>query len=411
MIIISTSLITFSQEKNLKEQALEEFKNENYTKSIELLKQAEKETPDDPEVYYYLGYFCHYLAYDSRPLKGYTLNWSDLVLQYLNKAISLKPDYGDAFYFLGAEYGGRARQALLEGDIERCIKEYKNGHKYGGNPDWMIELGRNMLKSCERDAILFTAGDADLNAIHYLQFVEGYRRDVSVFPEARLGTPWFVKFMKKGVADFIPPVPISWSDHQIYSMSPYKWKTNTIEIPYSQNLLADYNIISSDSVMSIEIAPDLESKSRSYLSPAKALLIDIIETNAWERPIYFPVLAVQDTELLKFYQLCGLTYKLMPVITQENGISINTVNIEKILLNKDSYQNLETFPETDMPRSSNMLNGYRWILMRLAEHYYKKGDANSGDNVINKMKEYIPKEIVPLPEYYEKWLEEIKKTE
>ena len=56
---------------DLKEQALEEFKNENYPKSIELLKKAEKETPDDPEVYYYLGYFCHYLAYDSRPLKGY----------------------------------------------------------------------------------------------------------------------------------------------------------------------------------------------------------------------------------------------------------------------------------------------------------------------------------------------------
>ena len=413
--IFSLNLLAFiiitcySQEIDFKEQALVEFKNENYSKAIDLLKQAEKQNPKDPEVYYYLGYFCHYLAYDSRPFKSYSLDWSDLVLEYLNKAISIDPNYGDAYYFLGAEYGGRARDALFEGDVKKCGSEYAKSRKLGGNPDWLIELGKNMLKSCEPNAILFTAGDADLNAIHYLQFVENYRRDVSVFPLARLGTPWYVKLMKEGIPDFIPSVPISWTDFQIYSMRNYRWDTNIVEIPICDKYNKLYNLSGNDTLMNILLEPDLSSDRRTYLSPGSALLIDIIETNKWERPIYFPVLSGKNETFVNYFQLCGLTYRLLPVETEKFGILINSEVIENVYLDKKNYSGLvSSFPENDMPRTSNLLNSYRWILCRLAEHYYKNDKVDKGNYVLEKMNECIPKEVVPLPEYYEKWIKKLK---
>ena len=81
--------IAYPQEMTLKEQALEEFKKEHYNKAIDLLKKALSESPNDAEIYYYLGWFNHYRAYDSRPLKGYDNSYSEQIFKYLDKALEL----------------------------------------------------------------------------------------------------------------------------------------------------------------------------------------------------------------------------------------------------------------------------------------------------------------------------------
>ncbi|MDR0729329.1 MAG: tetratricopeptide repeat protein, partial [Prevotellaceae bacterium] len=70
-LIFSVFSISFisAHDKTLKEQALDEFKKEHYSEAIALLEKAAVESPDDAEVYYYLGWFNHYRAYDSRPLQ------------------------------------------------------------------------------------------------------------------------------------------------------------------------------------------------------------------------------------------------------------------------------------------------------------------------------------------------------
>jgi hypothetical protein len=409
ILITLKYLSAYTQDLDYFNQALDEFKNENYISAIDLLKKAESRDPTNPDIYYYLGYFCHYLAYDSRPMKNYNMEWSDLVLEYLNKAIALKPDYGDAYYFLGAEYGARARNALFNKDIEKCKQEYSQGRELGGNPDWLLEIGRNILKSCEPNAILFTAGDADINAIHYLQFVENYRRDVSAFPSALLERPWFVLLMKEGIPDYIPGVPISWSEFEILNMHPYKWKTNTVNIPFSQENYSEYNIHPEDTVMNLKIEADLNQDTRSFLDPGQALLIDIIESNNWERTIHFSAFANYNDEFKKHFQLSGLTYKLMPFDTEKYGTLIDVNTTEEILLNPNNYKGLKSFPDNDMPRASNLLQGYRWIIIQLAEYYFKNNNDEKGNYILEKMNEYIPKHIVPYPDYYTDWIEKIKK--
>lgn len=190
IIAILFRMSLYAQKIDLKQQALDEFKNENYPKAISLLKQATSQNPNDAEIYYYLGYFSHYIIYDSRPFVKKSDEWSNQeVIKNLEKAIALYTNYGDAYYFIGAEYSARAWESLRNGNIKQYKKEIVTGREKGGYPDWLIEIGRNILKSCEPNAILFTGGDADFNATQYLQIVEDYRKDVSVIPLALLERP------------------------------------------------------------------------------------------------------------------------------------------------------------------------------------------------------------------------------
>ena len=109
--------------------------------------------------------------------------------------------------------------------------ELINGKKSGGNPDWMLEYGRNLLKSCEKNAILFLSGDLQVNAVFYVQIVEGYRKDVLPIPPFLLARPWYAKLLKEGVPGVWDKAPISWTEDNISDMHPYQWRDQIVEIP------------------------------------------------------------------------------------------------------------------------------------------------------------------------------------
>jgi len=360
-----------AQEVNLKQKAAAEFKRGDYPKAISLLKQALTEEPSDAEIYYRLGYYTHYLCYDSRPLRGYSERKSDEILGYLHKAIDLNPRYEDAHYFIGAEYGVRALNALQKKDAKRVRKEIRTAYKQGGYPDWLIEYARNMLRACEPNAILFTGGDADSWPTWYLQFVEGYRRDVTVIPVAMLNRPAYALILKDGLKGALVSAPISWSKEQILDMHPYKWKANKIEIPLSGSQLERHNLLPEYDVMEWELEPDLSSDSRTFLSPGRALLADIIETNRWERPVCFSLGCRRSSmaSLSEYMQLCGLVRRLLPVEAAKYGLSLDPQLIEDTLLEPDHYRHFAEVKEHNMPRASRLLNNYRAALLQLAYHY------------------------------------------
>src|SRR6056297_2384051 len=174
LLLIVLSNRAFSE--NFKEQALKAWEAEKYKDGLALLTKARENNLQDPEIYYYLGKFKHYLCYDSRPLAGgYDESDSDEVLEYLQKAIELKPDYGNAYYFLGSEYGARAHNYMAKNKLDKAKEQLILGHQAGGYPDWLLEYNRNILRSVDKNGILFTGGDGELNPLLYLQVVENIR--------------------------------------------------------------------------------------------------------------------------------------------------------------------------------------------------------------------------------------------
>ncbi len=395
-IISFFTILSFGQDSSLKELAIEEFKKENYPKAIELLKSALKESPDDSEIYYYLGFFTHYNAYDSRPLAGYDSSYSEIVFKYLDKAIELNPNYGDAKYFYTAECGTAARRALKIGNNTGVKEFYERAFKKGGFPDWVIEFGKNILDLCDKNAILFTAGDFDLNICWYLQLCEFYRTDVSVIPLALLDRPWYAIKVKNG--GLFTKVNMNISDEQLIDMHPYKWESLTISLDVPGNLKDKYKL-NNEYKMDWVVEPDYSSnrfaskniegepaKKRTYLSGQRAVLLSIIETNQWERPIFFCsgfspyFLAGLNTN----FQNCGLVSKLLPLNTINTEWEIDVKKLESIVFDAN-LKDYKSVIVSNQPRVSGSVGFYYpFTYYTLAKYYNSKGNSEMIDKLITE---------------------------
>lgn len=371
------------------DRAHQEFENENYSKAIEILE--ENIDNNNAEIFYYLGFYCHYLANDSRPLIGYSEEFSDKVIQYLKKAIELDSTFGNAYYFLGTEYGSRAFDALKSRDFEKAKVEYLLLYQNNGLPKWAIEYARNVLNSCDQDAILFTRGDFLYNSIQYLQIIENYRKDITTIPFCYLiGCPWYIKVLKTGIPDILTKVDISLSEQQIMEVHPYKWDTRNIEIQVDDRILNKY-LLDTDYKMIWKLTPDLFSNSRSYLSPHVAVFINIIESNAFKRPVYFSTgwFSQFFPDLKSNISLCGLVDKLLPFETDNTEFSINIEIYNEILLSGTSYKDLKDVEVHNMPRVSYILLNYHYQICILANYYFLNGDIEQIKEIYDFINKYL----------------------
>jgi tetratricopeptide (TPR) repeat protein len=391
-----------------KEKAIEQFENANYPAALECLRQALAESPNDAEIYYYLGYYTHYLCYDSVPLTGFGREKSDEVLRYLEKAVELDPHLGNAYYFIGAEYGARARDEMQEGDKAGVVEEFRSGRQAGGYPDWLVEFGRNMLRSCAPDAVLFTGGDADTNPIEYLQCVEGYRTDVTVIPLALLERPSFVALLKRGAPGIVASAPISWSDRQIAAMHPYKWKKNLVRIPVPEEVRQTQGV--ERTIVEWELSPDMgRGDGLGLLSAGRAVFADILLTNQWKRPIYYSTSchprAWEGFE--SNIQLSGMCYRLYP-FAPSSGVDVEASSM--LLLDENSFHALPTLRETDMPRVSSVLQNYRVSFLSMAREHARQGEIERAKAALAAMDRLVPEDILPMPEQYGSMIEALRQT-
>lgn len=360
---------------SLKQQAESAFARMRYPTAQALARQATEQNPNDAEAWFLLGWYSHYRCYDSRPLSGMTRATSDSTLKYLERAVQLDPTLGDAFYFIGAEYGCRCGDALVAGDARRAKAELQAGRAKNAYPDWELEYCRNMLKCCAKDAILFMDHDIIVNGIRYLQIVEGYRPDITaVITMGRAGLTLPYKY---GVHGAIRPAPTSWSREQILGMQYYPWNADTIRIPVGPAALKDLGISAPDTVLEWEV------KSSSGLSAYMAQVIDIIETNRWQRPVYFSE-PTQTAYVDSCLQNCGLVWRLLPVRASKYGLVRDTTTISRVLMDSSNYRDLATYAQHPMRRASGVLYGYCNGLLELAASYTETGDRSAYDAVIDR---------------------------
>lgn len=219
-----------------------------------------------------------------------------------------------------------------------------------------VDSARNFLASCEPNAILFTGGDNDTFPLWYVQEVEGFRTDVRVIVLSYFDTDWYVDQMTKQVNDS-PPLDFT------LERDNYKKGTNDVlyvterldaislreylkllknqsdllkltssfsgsinSVP-SRNLVLeideekvlDSGIIPED--MKDLVIPQLNLRVKgNYMTKGTMMLMDLIATNNWERPIYFnnTSLSTIGFDLRNHVVMEGLTYRLLPVQKPEN---------------------------------------------------------------------------------------------
>ena len=364
----------------LKLQAESAFVRMRYPTAQALARQATEQDPNDAEAWFLRGWYSHYRCYDSRPLSGFSRATSDSTLSFLERAVQLDPKLGDAYYFIGAEYGCRCTDALCRGDAAQARAELRAGRARNGYPDWELEYCRNLLKSCAPDAILFMDHDVIVNGVRYLQIVEGYRPDITAV--STMGRAGPTLLYKNGLRGAIRPAPISWTREQILDMTGYQWGTDTVRIPVRREVLKGLGIAAPDTVVEWEVSQ--VSPQDPWLPASAAQVVDIVETNRWQRPVYFSE-PTQAAYIDSCLQDCGLVWRLLPVRAAEYGLSLDTTTSKRVLMDSASYSGLPTYKEHPMPRAWGVLWSYVNALLTLAAHYDQAGDHTAYSAVIDRL--------------------------
>ncbi|MCE7934992.1 MAG: DUF2723 domain-containing protein [Chlorobi bacterium CHB2] len=246
--------------------------------------------------------------------------------------------------------GGLAIAALAACFIAAPLNMAVGGWKFHDRShNWVPwDYAYNILQSCEKDAILFTAGDNDTFPVWYLQDVAGVRRDVRVINLSLANTRWYAWQLKNERPWNANKVPISYGDdilrineleadrkRDALSTEFSPGKPVTITVP--ANVLSQFTgkTETASGTMSWTMRGPAAGKDQYLIRPQDKLVADIIQNNKWERPIYFAASDPPDSwaGLDDYLRPEAMAYRVLPV--KQGGVraSINYEVMKQYLMN------------------------------------------------------------------------------
>lgn len=285
-------------------------------------------------------------------------------------------------------------------------------HDRSGN--WIPwDYAYNLLQSCAPNAILFTNGDNDTFPLWYLQDVEGVRRDIRIVNLSLANTEWYVKQLKNLEPYGTPAVKMTLADSEIDRLRPTLYSAPTYTLKVSRD---EFNKLSKGLVDSTSYKPELTwtpslptiEDGRTYARVQDFVVMQILENNDWNRPVYYSTTCSDDTKigLGKFLYLEGMAFRLMPFEIPAGRDGVNAEVLWKQVMEEakggdysKDYKPGFKFRGINDPsifldeNHKRMTLNYRNAFLRLSNFYMmEKKDNPTALKVLNKMQEVMPLE-------------------
>jgi len=302
------------------------------------------------------------------------------------------------------------------------------------------DLAYNYLNSCAPNAILFTNGDNDTFPLWYAQEVEGIRTDIKVCNLSYLRAAWYIDQMSrksyeaekmpfslaydkyhKGVRDILPIYDrvegqavdvkdvvdfIASDDKKTKMNSPFVANEMINYIPAKNyKLKIDSDNIINKGIVSEKYRDRIVDEmqwnfKQNYLYKDGLMLLDILATNNWERPVYWAmtVTSTKYFNLQKYFKVDGLTYQLVPVEAQKDRYNSGQVDSELMydnIMNKFRWGGIDKGDIYFDENNKRMFSNLRSSFGRLAESLIEEGKTDSALLVLDRCMELFPDHKIP----------------
>ncbi|MCB2198515.1 DUF2723 domain-containing protein [bacterium] len=322
----------------------------------------------------------------------------------------------------GVAYGLVGAMFLLV-PVNMLARNWDSHDRTGNFVAW--DYSRNMLETCEPNAMIFTNGDNDTFPLWYLQVVEGIRTDVRVVNLSLLNTDWYIKQLR----DEDPKMPIGFTDRDIdtrltgrtdealllryWPKGDRTWKIKKPDGSYMEWDVPGTMYIPTG-------MPGEQPGDPNFLRVQDVMILHLIEQNGWKLPIYFAVTVSQSNliGLDPYLSMEGLTFRLHPNPAPE----IDEPKLRKNLFETYAghYRNLANPDVYYFDNVIKLLQNYRSGFLQLVFHYYRQANRTAPEAVgtvpqelamdrfeelnarekalytLNMMDEIIPPETIPL---------------
>jgi hypothetical protein len=304
------------------------------------------------------------------------------------------------------------------------------------------DFGQNYLKSVAPHGIIFTNGDNDTFPLWYNQDVEGYGRDLRVTNLSYLQMAWYVDQMKRQAYQ---------SDSLPISLQPYQYSNGKLDVVYLLDILNEpmsiktaMDLLKGDDPESqrlqrnlrellrrqgysdnfdflptkkffLPVDPeaaikhgavkpenegrivnriDIDLGRKNHMGKHELVILDMLQTNNWERPIYFAVTVGNDSYmgLQDYFQLEGMAYRVVPV---RGANRVNTEAMYDNMMNKFKWGGIEN-PRVYLDENNRRMTAtLRHMFSRLVGALIVEGKRDSALAVLDYCKKVIPGETVP----------------
>jgi len=363
--------------------------------------QNQQEPQPRERDYFYVGAFFVFAIWISYGVRGL----ADLIQTKVTKESSKKLALGAVLFLAIVFIPVRMIQA--------------NYFTHDRSKNWVPwDYSYNLLQSCAPNAVLFTNGDNDTFPLWYLQDVEGVRRDVKIVNLSLLNTEWYIKEMKNYDPYNVGTVRIRMSDPQIDMLRPIQWNPTRLSIatPKAQTgtgyseIIKKYSIDDSTTLkagtISWTMSNTLTFGNVKAVRVQDLMVKEIVESNNWQRPIYFAVTCSDDSRigLGDYLKMEGMAYRLVPEKRQKGIQFINedVLNEELIGAKKISkdYQLGFLFRGLNDPsiffddNQRRMIQNYRNAFIQLSVYDLNVGKKKEVVTVLDEMESKLPYKLL-----------------
>ena len=273
------------------------------------------------------------------------------------------------------------------------------------------DFGANYLRSCETQGIIFSNGDNDTFPLWNNQEVEEEGTDLRVCNLSYLQTDWYIGQMKRPYYES-KGLPITW-DYKDYmpGNNEVVFVENRLQKPISIDRAFRFvrsddpntksngeNYIPTDQLYFD--GPDGEQifvkKARRY-TRSEMMVMEMLEQNNWERPIYFAVTVGDDyyLGLRPYFELTGLAYRVTPTKSADGRARVNTEVMYENMMHRFRFGNIDQpgiYVDENLMR---MCHTHRMMFLELSEALFNEGKRDKTLEVLDYADRMLPACNVP----------------